>query len=163
MGVFVESDRSSSFQPGHVTDQQLLERWHRERDAAAREALVRRHLSLARKLAGRYSHTQDGPSESIFMPRNPRVRPVIAFATGRFKSKRVHRRLDRAARRRWCDRDAHGCGRTVPPARTSAATVGLHKAFGMCTPTSRRLRPCNAQSRLGPGRQLSRRDDRLDA
>jgi hypothetical protein len=86
MGVFVESDRSSSFQPGHVTDQQLLERWHRERDAAAREALVRHHLSLARKLAERYSHTQDGPSESIFMPRNPRVRPVIAFATGRFRA-----------------------------------------------------------------------------
>jgi DNA-binding transcriptional MerR regulator len=70
---------------------------------------------------------------------------------------------DRAARRRWRDRNAHGCGRTVPPARTSAATVALHKAFGMCTPTSRRLRPCNAQSRLGPGRQLSRLDDRLNA
>jgi RNA polymerase sigma-B factor len=46
-------------------DRSLFERWHQNHDRAARDELVGRHLTLARKLAGRYAHTQE-PFEDLF-------------------------------------------------------------------------------------------------
>ncbi len=43
---------------------ELFRRWQRQGDARAREELVRRHLSLARKLASRYAHTHE-PFEDL--------------------------------------------------------------------------------------------------
>ena len=37
--------------PSTLTDRELLKRYHEEGDAAAREALVQRHLPLVRSLA----------------------------------------------------------------------------------------------------------------
>jgi RNA polymerase sigma-B factor len=48
-----------------VRDDVLFARWHHERDQEARNELVQRHLALARKLAGRYSHTQE-PFDDLF-------------------------------------------------------------------------------------------------
>lgn len=44
---------------------ELFARWRTARDDAAREELVRRHLSLARKLASRYNRTQE-PFDDLF-------------------------------------------------------------------------------------------------
>src|SRR5689334_20411844 len=44
---------------------ELFARWRIARDRGAREELVRRHLSLARKLASRYNRTQE-PFEDLF-------------------------------------------------------------------------------------------------
>ena len=44
---------------------ELFRRWHEHGDKAAREQLVVRHLSLARKLATRYGRTQE-PFEDLF-------------------------------------------------------------------------------------------------
>jgi RNA polymerase sigma-B factor len=43
----------------------LFLRWREQGDRGAREELVRRHLPLARKLAGRYAHTQE-PFDDLF-------------------------------------------------------------------------------------------------
>ncbi|HET7048833.1 MAG TPA: SigB/SigF/SigG family RNA polymerase sigma factor [Solirubrobacteraceae bacterium] len=43
----------------------LFIRWREQGDRGAREELVRRHLPLARKLAGRYAHTQE-PFDDLF-------------------------------------------------------------------------------------------------
>jgi RNA polymerase sigma-B factor len=52
--------------PGHPPDgRELFRRWRDEGDRAAREQLVVRHLSLARKLATRYGRTQE-PFEDLF-------------------------------------------------------------------------------------------------
>jgi RNA polymerase sigma-B factor len=44
---------------------ELFRRWRDDGDWSAREALVRRHLSLARKIARRYSHTRE-PFDDLF-------------------------------------------------------------------------------------------------
>jgi RNA polymerase sigma-B factor len=44
---------------------ELFRRWQLERDWNAREELVRRHLSLARKIARRYAHTRE-PFDDLF-------------------------------------------------------------------------------------------------
>jgi RNA polymerase sigma-B factor len=44
---------------------ELFRRWRCEHDRSAREALVNRHLSLARKIARRYSHTRE-PFDDLF-------------------------------------------------------------------------------------------------
>jgi DNA-directed RNA polymerase specialized sigma subunit len=44
---------------------ELFRRCHDHRDDDAREALVRRHLSLARKIARRYGHTRE-PFDDLF-------------------------------------------------------------------------------------------------
>jgi RNA polymerase sigma-B factor len=44
---------------------ELFRRWQSERDWSAREELVRRHLSLARKIARRYAHTRE-PFDDLF-------------------------------------------------------------------------------------------------
>jgi RNA polymerase sigma-B factor len=44
---------------------ELFRSWRIDRDHAARDELVRRHLSLARKLAGRYARTQE-PFDDLF-------------------------------------------------------------------------------------------------
>ncbi len=43
----------------------LFRRWRDQGDYSAREALVRRHLSLARKIARRYGHTRE-PFDDLF-------------------------------------------------------------------------------------------------
>src|SRR5690348_3599966 len=51
--------------PGHEPDgRELFRRWRDDGDKAAREQLVIRHLSLARKLATRYGRTQE-PFEDL--------------------------------------------------------------------------------------------------
>ncbi|HVR05178.1 MAG TPA: SigB/SigF/SigG family RNA polymerase sigma factor, partial [Solirubrobacteraceae bacterium] len=47
-----------------MTDAELFERLHRDRDPRAREALVERYLPLARRLVRRYQHT-DEPVEDL--------------------------------------------------------------------------------------------------
>jgi RNA polymerase sigma-B factor len=44
---------------------ELFRRWQSDHDWSAREALVRRHLSLARKIARRYAHTRE-PFDDLF-------------------------------------------------------------------------------------------------
>src|SRR5436190_669977 len=44
---------------------ELFRRWQRRRDISAREELVRRHLSLARRIARRYAHTRE-PLDDLF-------------------------------------------------------------------------------------------------
>jgi RNA polymerase sigma-B factor len=44
---------------------ELFRRWRDEHDRSAREALVHRHLSLARKIARRYGHTRE-PFDDLF-------------------------------------------------------------------------------------------------
>lgn len=48
----------------HGDPQELLLRWHRDRDVQARELLVRRFTPLARSLARRYAHTSE-PFEDL--------------------------------------------------------------------------------------------------
>jgi RNA polymerase sigma-B factor len=48
-----------------VGDAILFARWQHDGDEAARNELVERHLALARKLAGRYAHTQE-PFDDLF-------------------------------------------------------------------------------------------------
>ncbi len=44
---------------------ELFRRWRNDEDRSAREALVHRHLSLARKIARRYGHTRE-PFDDLF-------------------------------------------------------------------------------------------------
>ena len=48
-----------------VSDHQLFRRWHYDGESEAREELVRRHLNLARKLAGTYMRTQE-PFDDLY-------------------------------------------------------------------------------------------------
>jgi RNA polymerase sigma-B factor len=50
---------------GEIDGSELFRRWRSDGDRAAREQLVVRHLSLARKLATRYGRTQE-PFEDLF-------------------------------------------------------------------------------------------------
>ncbi len=59
------SDRPPSRSTREQTDEELFLVWHDDGDRGAREELVRRHLSLARKLARRYIRTQE-PFDDLF-------------------------------------------------------------------------------------------------
>src|SRR5947199_5208122 len=64
-------DRATAIRQPHVSrgyepdGRELFRRWRDHGDRAAREQLVVRHLSLARKLATRYGRTQE-PFEDLF-------------------------------------------------------------------------------------------------
>jgi RNA polymerase sigma-B factor len=66
-----------------TTDQRLLERYHRERDAAAREALVERFLPLARQLARRYHRGAEPLDDLVQVASLGLLKAIDRFDPGR--------------------------------------------------------------------------------
>jgi RNA polymerase sigma-B factor len=56
---------SASNEQRRLDDSRLLHRYHQEGDLAAREAIVRRFLPLARQLAGRYRHAGESHEDLV--------------------------------------------------------------------------------------------------
>src|SRR5947209_16922318 len=72
--------------PGKVEDvAELFERWHRDGDPVAREALVRRFMPLARRLARRYERSSE-PFEDLLQVASL----GLLKALDRFDPKRGH-------------------------------------------------------------------------
>src|SRR5436305_14684076 len=99
--------------PGQEPDgPELFRRWHDHGDKTAREQLVVRHLSLARKLATRYGRTQE-PFEDLLQVASlgllkaiDRFDPVRGIAFTSFAVPTILGHLQRHVR---------GNGRPVPP------------------------------------------------
>jgi RNA polymerase sigma-B factor len=68
---------------GGVSDRVLFERWRERRDRVARDELVVRHMSLARKLAGRYARTQEPLEDLVQVACVGLIKAVDRFDPGR--------------------------------------------------------------------------------